>query len=130
MRRFGYCRDPLFIAGCILYAVNRWLVKPLVHGGLFDSYFNDFWLIPCALPPLLWLHRFLGLRTHDAMPGFSEVAAHLAFWSILFEWVGPRIMPRATGDPGDVIAYCAGAVVACLWWWRGRWCRRSSHGEL
>ncbi|MFO1514447.1 MAG: hypothetical protein U1F83_16325 [Verrucomicrobiota bacterium] len=116
MRRFGYCRDPIFIVGCLAYAINRWLIKPHVHGGLFHSYFNDFWLIPCALPPVLWLHRRLGLRAHDAAPQFSEVAAHLAFWSLLFEWIGPRLMPHTTGDIGDVVAYGLGAACAGLWW--------------
>lgn len=130
MRSFDYCRDPLFIAGCICYAVNRWLVKPHVHSDLFHSYFNDFWLIPCALPPILWLRRRLGLRAHDALPKFSEVVAHLAFWSLLFEWIGPRFMAHTTGDPGDVLAYISGASLACLWWWRERWLGFLSHHEL
>jgi len=121
MRRFGYCRDPIFIVGCLAYAINRWLIKPHVHVGLFHSYFNDFWLIPCALPPVLWLHRRLGLRAHDTTPQFSEIAAHLAFWSLLFEWIGPRLMPHTTGDIGDVVAYGLGAAGAGLWWSRDRW---------
>lgn len=121
MRRFGYCRDPLFIVGCIAYATNRWLIKPHVPGGLFHSYFNDFWLIPCALPLILWLHRRLGLRANDAYPTFAEVVGHLAFWSLLFEWIGPRFMAHPTGDAGDVVAYALGALGAVLWWSRERW---------
>lgn len=121
MRRFGYCRDPLFIAGCVFYATNRWLIKPHVHSGLLHSYFNDFWLIPCALPPILWLHRRLGLRAYDAAPSLLEVAGHLVFWSLLFEWIGPQFIRHTTGDPADVLAYTVGAAVAGLWWWRERW---------
>jgi hypothetical protein len=121
MRRFGYLRDPLFIVGCVSYAVNRWVLKPHLHSSLLHFYFNDFWLIPCALPPILWLHRQLGLRAHDAMPTLSEIVLHLAFWSLLFEWIGPRFMPHTTGDPWDVLAYTLGAALGCLWWWRDRW---------
>src|SRR5688500_2468068 len=121
MRGFAYCGDPLFIVGCISYAANRWLIKPHLASGVFHSYFNDFLLIPCALPPILWLHRRIGLRSHDEMPKWNEIAMHLLFWSILFEWIGPRVMTHAIGDIGDVLAYCLGTLLACLWWWRQRW---------
>jgi len=121
MRRFGYLRDPLFLVGCGGYVVNRWLVKPHVPAGFFHSYFNDLWLIPCALPLILWLHRQLGLRTHDQPPQFSEILPHLLFWSALFEWLGPRFVLHTTGDPLDVLAYAIGATLAGLWWQRERW---------
>ena len=121
MRRFYYLRDPLFLAGCGVYVVNRWLVKPCVHTGFFHSYFNDIWLIPCALPLILWLHRKLGLRTHDRSPQFSEILPHLLFWSALFEWIGPQFVLHTTGDPLDVLAYVIGATFAGLWWQRERW---------
>ena len=121
MRRFLYWRDPLFVLACAAYAVNRWLVKPYVHAGFIHSYFNDLWLIPCALPLLLWLHRRLGLRKHDQAPAISEIALHLAFWSCLFEWIGPHFVKHTTGDPLDALAYAAGAAIAGLWWHRERW---------
>jgi hypothetical protein len=121
MRRFIYVRDPLFLLGCLAYALNRWLVKPHVHGGFLHSYFNDCWLIPCALPPILWLHRRLGLRSHDLPPGVGEIASHLIFWSLLFEWIGPKFVAHAVGDPFDAVAYAIGAIVAGWWWHRERW---------
>jgi hypothetical protein len=120
MQRFRYLRDPLFVAGCAAYVINRWLIKPHLHSGIFHSQFNDLWLIPCALPPILWLHRRLGLRTHDAPPQISEIVAHLVFWSLLFEWIGPKFVARTTGDPADVLAYVVGATAAGLWWHRER----------
>ena len=120
MRRFRYLRDPLFLTGCVGYAVNRWLIKPQVHAGFLHSYFNDLWLIPCALPPLLWLHRQLALRSHDHTPTISEIASHLICWSALLEWIGPKFVAHATGDPLDVLAYVAGAIGAGLWWHRER----------
>jgi hypothetical protein len=119
-------RDPLFIVGCAAYAINRWLVKPHVHTGFFHSQFNDCWLIPCALPPVLWLQRQLGLRHHDAAPLLSEISFHLIIWSRLFEWLGPKLIPHTTGDPLDVLAYAAGALVAGLWWQRSRWLKPSA----
>jgi|SRR6478672_3903850 len=120
MRRFLYLRDPLFILGCAAYVVNRWLVKPHVHASFFHSHFNDCWLIPCALPPVLWVHRRLGLRFSDAPPGLSEIAAHLVFWSLLFEWIGPHFVSHAVSDPLDAVAYAIGALVAGCWWQRDR----------
>jgi len=121
MRRFDYLRDPLFLVGCIAYAVNRWGVKPHFHSGFFHSQFNDLWLIPCALPTVLWLHRRLGLRQTDAVPQFPEITLHLVFWSVLFEWIGPHFVKHTTGDFADFIAYTVGAVVAAVWWHRDRW---------
>lgn len=113
---FRYLQDPLFLACCGLYATNRWLIKPQVHSAFFHNWFNDLLLIPCALPPLLLAHRWLGLRSHDAAPTFLEVGCHLLGWSLLFEVIGPRLLPRATGDPLDLIAYSASAAIAILWW--------------
>jgi hypothetical protein len=118
MRRFLYCRDPLFLIGCVAYAFNRWVLKPHTTSHFLHGYFNDLWLIPCALPPILWLHRRLGLRGDDGFPRVSEIALHLVFWSVLFEYIGPKIMPHTVGDPFDVLAYAVGAVVAGLWWHR------------
>jgi ubiquinone/menaquinone biosynthesis C-methylase UbiE len=115
VRPFGYVFDPLFLICCGLYAANRWLIKPHCHIVFFHSWFNDLWLIPCALPPLLLVHRWLGLRSHDEPPTFGEVAAHWVGWSILFEVIGPHIM-RTTGDPLDAASYAVGAGVGLIWW--------------
>ena len=116
MQRFLYLRDPVFLIGCAAYALNRWLLKPHLASRFLHGYFNDLWLIPCALPPILWLHRRMGLRTNDDFPRLSEIALHLVFWSVLFEYIGPRFMPHTVGDPLDVLAYAVGAIVAAIWW--------------
>ncbi len=95
--------------------MNRWLIKPHCHIAFFHNWFNDILLIPCALPPVLLAQRWLGLRTHDQTPTVGEVTAHLVGWSILFEVIGPRIMPT-TGDPWDAVAYACGAVAAFACW--------------
>jgi hypothetical protein len=120
MPPFLYLRDPAFLIGCAAYFLNRFLLKPRLHLGFLHSHFNDLWLIPCALPPILWLHRRLGLRSHDKPPQFSEILSHLVFWSLLFEWIGPRFVAHSTSDPLDVLSYSAGAILAALWWRRER----------
>src|SRR5436309_1157829 len=119
MRRFRYWADPLCLACCAAYVLNRWLLKAHWHSAFLHGYFNDLLLIPCALPPVLWLQRQLGVREHDRAPQFSEIALHLAVWSILFEVVGPHLMAHATGDPLDVVTYVIGGLAALGWWsWR------------
>jgi len=117
--RFGYVFDPLFLVCCALYAANRWLIKPHTHIAFFHSWFSDLWLIPCALPPVLLIQRWCGLRTHDRPPTDGEILAHLAGWSVLFEAIGPHIM-RTTGDPWDVAAYAFGSGVGYVWWRLGK----------
>lgn len=123
MPRFRYWTNLPFVIGCCAYAINRWGVKPLGGPRFCYTHFDDLWLIPCALPPLLWLHRRLGLRTHDEPPRWSEILAHLAFWCLFLEWMGPQIVPHSVGDPWDAAAYAAGALPAGLWWQRQRWMR-------
>ena len=116
MGRFCYFADPLFLLSCAAYAANRWGLKPHIHTSFFHGYFNDVFLIPCALPLVLWLHRRLGLRSHDDFPRVTEIFFHLVVWSLLFEWIGPKLMRHVTGDPLDVVAYAVGAVGAALIW--------------
>ena len=118
MRTYRYVLDPLCAASCALYALNRWVIKPHSSIEFFHSWFNDMLLIPCALPPVLLLHRWLRLRDHDRPPTAFEVAGHWLGWSVLFEVICPRFMPHTTGDPWDVAAYAVGAIVAFLWWQR------------
>ena len=118
MSRFRYHRDPLFLVGCAAYALNRWLVKPHFHAGFFHDHFNDCWLIPCALPLVLWWQRRLGLRGHDDSPMLSEIVPHLVIWSLLFKGVGPIICPYATPDLWDLPCYWAGGIAAWVWWQR------------
>ena len=124
---FRYFRDPLFLGSCAAYALNRWLLKPHLDSTFLHSYFNDALLIPCALPLALLLQRWLRLRSHDRRPQLGEIALHLCAWSILFEWIGPHLMKRATGDPWDVAAYVAGGVLAGLWW---RWQQHQTDGRF
>ncbi len=130
LKSFGYLCDRLFLLACLLYAVNRWGLKPHVHNFFLHGYFNDVLLIPCALPPLLFIQRLLGLRGHDGLPTAGEIGLNLIVWSILFEVIGPHLTRRATGDPWDVVAYIAGGIFAGLWWHRQGLLRHLLPNEL
>jgi hypothetical protein len=115
MKRFGYWHDPLCLICCALYGLNRWGLKPSVHSAFLRGQFDDLLLIPCALPVVLWMQRWLRLRNHDLPPTWGEIGFHIVVWSILFEAIGPHIM-RVTGDPLDVLAYAVGGAAAgCIW---------------
>ncbi len=101
--------------GTAAYALNRWYLKPHFRSSFLHSYFNDLWLIPCALPLVLYLHWRMGIRT-EAPPSFLEVLGHLALWSALFEWWGPHLWAGATGDVRDVYCYAIGALLGWVWW--------------
>lgn len=129
-RPFRCFRDPLFLTSCAAYSANRFLIKPHAAPGFMMFHFNDLWLIPCVLPPVLWLHQRLGLRTPGAPPQMTEIVGHLVFWSLLFEWILPRLIPGSTGDLADVAAYSTGAFLAALWW-RHHYapCPAATHGS-
>lgn len=119
--RFRYLLDPLFLVGCTAYALNRWLIKPHVGIEFIQYHLNDLWVIPCALPPVLGLHKVLDLRAPQAIPTCGEIIFHLLLWSVFCEYIGPRFMPHSGSDWRDLVAYSAGALVAGLWWHRHRW---------
>ena len=130
MKSFRYERDPLFLLCCSLYALNRWGLKPRVHSAFLHDHFNDLLLMPCALPLLLRMYRWLGLRQHDRPPEPGEIALYCCVWSILFEVIGPRLVSFSVGDPWDAAAYASGGVLAGCWWHRHSLVMRMTPNEL
>jgi hypothetical protein len=116
MNRFRYWRDPLFLLASGAYALNRWVLKPLIPSPFLHNHFNDLLLIPAALPVMLWLQRILGLRKRDRVPSWPEVLMHWAVWSIVCEWIGPFYCHMGVADIWDVVSYAVGGIVAGLWW--------------
>lgn len=116
MSRFGYLRDPLFLAAGAGYALNRWWLSPLPPAPFLPGHFNDVFLIPAALPVVLWAQRLVGLREHDLAPSWMEMGLHLAVWSLICEFIGPFWLNHGTADVWDVVAYAVGGVAACRWW--------------
>jgi hypothetical protein len=119
LKRLPFWRNPIWISAVFLYALNRWALKPALPWEFLHSHFNDCLLIPAALPPVLFLQECLGLRLFRGSPRLFEVISHLVVWSLLFEAIGPFVMP-VTGDVRDVACYSAGAVAAAWFWFLQR----------
>ena len=120
MKRFGYWKDSVFLAGISLYGLNRFVLKPLLPAGeqFFRGHFNDCLLVWVALPIFLATYRMIGIRKNDHFPKFGEVAFHVLMWSLFFEIIGPKWLHHGTGDLWDVIFYGMGGVAAwILWHW-------------
>ena len=115
LRPYVFYRDAAFWLGSASYGLNRWLVRPHVNSAFLRGHANDLWLIPCALPLVLWLHDQLGWR-EGGPPTAGEVVAHLVGWSVLLEWAGPVLRRASVGDPWDVACYTVGAIGAWAWW--------------
>lgn len=116
MSRFGYLRDRVFLAAVGAYAINRWLLKPVVVSPFLRGHFNDLLLIPAALPVALWIQRAVKIRPVEAAPSWAEIGLHLVVWSVICEYIGPFWLHRGTADIGDVLAYAAGGIAAGIWW--------------
>jgi hypothetical protein len=114
VKRFGYGWDQLGCVACLFYVANRWGLPASWKSAFLRNYYDDLLFIPAALPWVLWLQRWLGLRQTDAPPDWREVLYHLVIWSFATEVVGPHLFRRATGDVRDVAAYAAGAIVTTL----------------
>lgn len=116
VKGFRYALDPICLAACALYALNRWLVRPACSWPFLHHYFDDLLLIPAALPIVLGVQRWWGLRTHDRPPTATEIGGHLLVWSLIAELLGPSFFSWVVSDPVDVGAYAFGALLAGTWW--------------
>jgi hypothetical protein len=115
---FRYLRDPVFWSASLFFAINRFLLKPRLggHWPFLRNHFNDCFLIPAALPALLWIFRKTKLRLHDSPPTWAEILEWTVLWSLAFEWAFPRFLRLGTADWRDAICYAVGAVFAGCWW--------------
>jgi hypothetical protein len=115
---FRYLTDPLFVCCSFVYTLNRFFIKPVMPRDevFFRGYLNDLLLIPCLLPPILFVHRKLSWRHTDHSPSAGEIFIHLTIWSLLFEYIGPRFYARATSDPFDVVSYTIGGLCGWVVW--------------
>jgi hypothetical protein len=115
---FFFMRDPLFLGASLLYGINRYALKARI-GGVFPflrNHWNDCFLIPCALPVLLWLFYKAGLRRHKKAPTWGEILEWTVLWSLVFEWILPCFFHWGTADWVDSLCYAGGAVVAGWMW--------------
>ena len=116
MKGFRYALDPICLSACALYILNRWLIGPACSWPFLHRYFDDLLLIPAALPIILGVQRWWGLRSHNFPPTAAEITGHLIVWSLIAELIGPSFFPWVVGDPADVGAYAVGAILAGTLW--------------
>jgi ubiquinone/menaquinone biosynthesis C-methylase UbiE len=116
VRGFRYALDPICLCACALYTLNRWLIGPVCSWPFLHQYFNDLLLIPAALPIILGVQRWWGLRSHDRPPTAAEILGHLVVWSFIAEFAGPFFFPWVVGDFVDIGVYAVGAALAGAWW--------------
>jgi hypothetical protein len=115
--RFRYGLDPVCLAACALYALNRWGLRP--SSGFMAHHFNDLLFVPALLPWVLAAQRALGARPSHAPPTPLEIATHTAAWALLAEVVGPACLHRGVADPIDAACYFIGALAAGALWKSG-----------
>lgn len=118
-RRFRYAADPVCVVSVILYAINRYLLKPHHIGGWFThGYFNDVLCLPLFVPLILLAQRMVLVRRHDGYPRWWEILQHFVIFSIVFQVVLPRFPGAFTsaGDPYDMLAYLMGGILAGAYW--------------
>ncbi|GDX40286.1 hypothetical protein LBMAG21_05780 [Armatimonadota bacterium] len=120
---FRYLKDPLFLLCVVLYFVNRFVFKPLIHGGIIGAIVhgsvNDLICLPFWIPIMLWMMQRLGWRTSDKPPQAAEILLPLLCWSWYFEMILPKVAyfkRVAFSDPNDILCYTIGACVAALFW--------------
>ncbi|MCF7797021.1 MAG: DUF393 domain-containing protein [Lentisphaeria bacterium] len=102
------------IAGAFLYGMNHWWIQPMVGtDSFFRTSFNDILALIVFVPLSYFLARVLSI-----IPPFSPLRLwHIGLgwivFSLLFEWLVPKILPHHTGTGGDVAAYGSGGII--LW---------------
>jgi hypothetical protein len=91
----------------VLYAVNRWLIKPSVL-PFVHQHFNDLLLIPAALPIAPGFRDGLTASTI-----VRQAPIWLIVWSVIVEFLIPSLPGRSAN--ARVLAYRRGAA-AGVWW--------------
>ncbi len=127
-RPFRYLADPVCIAALILYAMNRFYLKPHHVGGWFTrGYLNDVLCLPLFVPMILYAEHVLHVRPHFGFPRVWEILQIGAAFTLVFQVIIPRF-PKVfitAGDPYDILAYSAGGVIGwSCWTLEAKWGRR------
>jgi len=120
--------DPIFLGAVFVYTINTILIR---HFGLSITvsryYLNDFFLVPCTLPPILFILSIMKVRRRNQPATAIEVFLCLIVWSVMFELVGPQISEKATPDILDVLAYWLGGISSWFLWNFTRFSKRITH---
>lgn len=115
-KKYKFIRDYFFLISLIIYGLNYVSIKFGIYTNYFmQCYFNDIFLVPVALPVVLYIVKLLKYRG-SYYPTLSEILTCLIIWSVFFEYIGPKYLNKGIADVYDVIAYFIGAVVSFIVW--------------
>jgi len=115
---YRFYKDTLFISAVIIYSVNRFLYRYCSFSFSFTrNYLSDVLLIPCTLPPILFLIGKAGYRSKDKPANFIEIFICLFIWSISFEVIAP-LLTYGISDYRDIICYWIGGIISGFIWQR------------
>jgi hypothetical protein len=118
-RQFRYLADPVCMVALIIYAINRFILKPHHIGGWFThGYLNDVLCLPLFVPMVLYAEHLVRLRPHFGHPRAWEILQIGAGFTLVFQVIIPRYPETfvTAGDPYDILAYLAGGIVAWICW--------------
>ena len=95
------------------FFLNFWLIFHLLKDFIefpkfFDSYFDDFLVVPIVLTFSLFLQQLWV----NPLLIFSkwQVVSVIIYFGILFEFILPKFMEAYTSDLFDIIAYLLGGI--------------------
>ena len=135
-RPFRYLNDPICVVSMMIYALNRWVLKPHHIGGwLVHDYLNDLLCLPIFLPIILRLQSAMALRRQNLPPTLFEVFHNWVVFSVLYYFVFPKLSAfSSVADPWNSVAYLIGGLASYVFWkhfYRGnRWSRAARTGSL
>jgi len=119
MRPYRPLRDPLFWSALAVHLAARLLRSDLHEGTFVTAHLADLLLVPVCVPPLIAALDLIGARPRGSPPDAAEVLVPLVCVAVAFEILLPRAPYFAEftyGDPRDITAYAAGALLAAIWW--------------
>lgn len=105
-------KHPIFIFASLMFWINQYLEKSL---GLFvpfyHAYGDDLMAMPVVFGICLQLMRWVHPAKEELIFSKTNILVGLAYFSIVFEIILPRISEVYTADPLDVLCYALGAWV-------------------
>jgi hypothetical protein len=104
-------RHPVFLGAVALFGLNQGLEALGVYLPGVHAWLDDVLCLPVVLGLALACMRGLVYRDRGYCLSPFQIGFALVQISLVFEWWLPLRDDRYVGDPLDVLAYAAGAVI-------------------
>ncbi len=117
--RYKFLGDPVFLISILFFSLNKFLISYttyLLNIPFMTGYFNDFFLIPCVTPIILFISYKLGLRDNKSSPQNLEVFIVLTIFIVICEYIGPFLLNKGTYDLFDIFVYTLGGLISMIIW--------------